>query len=177
MTNVVFKDKQNVATIVDDVENGFTVQVLTREAGSSTVYTHVFSSSFNLLEQELLKRGVKQVLAGSYNGVSDQNVVIEQVNKVFSNLQEGKVTCRVAGTGSSITKVNKDKPVAKLSYLLQAVLASYPEVTQEMWATFSKEERASYKTADVLKLARKIEVTAVAKMYEEEEQTASEQVA
>ena len=164
MTNVVFKERQNVFTQVTNVEGGFTVQVHTRDNGSSETYTHTFSNSFTEVEQELLARGVKAVLASSYNGVTDQAVVLEQVNKVFSNLQEGKVTCRVASVGASVRPV-KDKPVAKLSYLLQAVLASYPEVTQGTWGAMNKEERAGYKTKDVLKLARKIEVFAVVAKY------------
>ena len=108
-----FKERQNIATQVTDVEGGFTVQVHTRDAGSSETYTHIFSNAFSEVEQELLARGVKAVLASSYNGVTDQQVVLEQVNKVFSNLAEGKVTCRVANTGGP--GVAKDKPVVKLS--------------------------------------------------------------
>ena len=172
MSNVVFKDRQNVATVVTEVEGGFTVQVHTRDAGASDLYTHLYSNSFTELEQELLQRGVKAVLGGSYNGVTDQAVVLEQVNKVFSNLAEGKITCRVASVSIGVVR---DKPLNKLSYLLQAVLRSYPEVTQAMWAEMSKEERASYKTADVLKLARKIEVFAVSEALRAEEEAGAGQ--
>lgn len=171
MNEVVFKERQNVFTQVTDTEGGFTVQVHTRDAGASAVYEHIFSNEFTEVEKELLARGVKSVLAGSYNGVTDQNVVIEQVNKVFSNLSEGKITCRVAGTGTTA----KDKPVAKLSYLLQAVLQTYPELTQKMWASMSREERKGYITKEVLKLARKIEVFAVAEALRREEEEAAEQ--
>lgn len=173
MSEVVFKERQNVATLVTDVEGGFTVQVHTRDNGSSETYTHTYSNTFTEVEQDLLQRGVKAVLAGSYNGVTDQQVVLEQVNKVFANLQEGKVTCRVVSATAG--SVAKDKPLEKLSYLLQAVLRSYPELTQKMWAGFSKEERKGYVTKEVLKLARKIEVFAVADKLRREEQAAGQE--
>lgn len=144
-----FTSLQKVATEATLTEDGFILQVLTKDGAASEIYSHGWGDNPEF-DKALAMRGAADILKTAYNGIRDSDRVIAKTNNAITALREGNFVSR---------SKNESKEKA-LSYLVQAVILKFPEVTAEAWYSMDKEARKGYTTAEVLKVASALEVLA-----------------